>query len=189
MPFLIKLFILLIPFTLSGCQLLTKFKPSLSHTQDPEYSVEKQVNQKMNQDLGQLFSTGIEYSRLPKAQQQLICKQLKNEHKTQNDWKTAWLLTSSLNSNFNCISLPKALSLLKSIQAALEPTHYLYWQNKNKIQLLKNLSRLKSKNKNIRQKNHDLKQKLNETEVQLQDIISKIQALKVIETTINQKTQ
>ncbi len=185
MTSLFKLNILLIVVALQGCQLLADSKTPFSFSDESNHSVKVDTNQDPTL---QLLALGNKYSTQSKHQKRVLCKQLKLEYKTQKTWKTAWLLTYSLNNNFNCISLSKSLHLLKTIQESLKPEEPLYWLNNKQIQFLKTISYLQVKNKKFKRKNSGLKDQLNGVEVQLQEITSKIQALKVIETTINQKT-
>jgi len=186
MTSLFKLFILFMLFTLPGCQFLAVFKTPFNHNDKPDYPVK--VDSKQDPTL-QLLALGNKYSAQSEQQQHALCKQLKLEYETQKEWQKAWLLIYSLNSNFNCISMSKSLHLLQSIQKPLKSEMPLYWLNNKQIQLLKSISYLQVKNKKIKLKNSHLKDQLNKVESQLQEITSKIQALKIIETTINQNTQ
>jgi len=188
MPIYIKLIFVCVIF-ISGCQSLNNLKSSFYDSQKSEPSAPFATIEHDEEKFYQLLFLGNHYSRQTKDQQQLNCKQLKQQYDKKKNWQQAWLIAYSLNKNFSCISLSKTLSLLKEIQTELKPTDSLYWLNENQIQLFNTLSYLQSKNRKYKRKNAGLKEKLNEAEIQLQDVISKIQALKVIETTINQKTQ
>ncbi len=183
MTSLLKIFITLILVTSSGCQLLSSISTAFNDTTDNSVKVPA------NQQLYQLLVDSSVNSNKPIKQQKLICEQLKSAYKIQNDWRTAWLIAYSVNRNFTCLSLVDTLNILTKIQLQQTPSSPLYGLNRNQINLLKNLSYLQSKNKKFKRKNNLLKNKLNKTTAQLQDVFSKIQALKVIETTINQKTQ
>ncbi|NOR69885.1 MAG: hypothetical protein GQ532_09375, partial [Methylomarinum sp.] len=90
----------------------------------------------------------------------------------------------------NCITLKEKLVLLSSIQNMPNVSPQLLWLNNDQIYLLNKLQKLqKLQNKVYRfwRKNKNLKNQLNEAEMQLQQVISKIQALKAIETNINKK--
>lgn len=189
MPIYIKLIYVCIVISLSGCQLLNDLKSSFNNSQESESSAPFATDQNDEEKLYQLLFLSSQYSRQTQEQQQLNCKQLKQQYEKKKNWQQAWLIVYSLNKDFSCISLSKTLSLLREIQTELKPTNSLYWLNDNQINLLNKLSYLQAKNKKFKRKNAGLKEKLNEAEIQLQDVISKIQALKVIETTINQKTQ
>ena len=150
-----------------GCQNLTEYR---SHPAIQE--------ERGNQELvNKLFLQGMQYQELSKQQQQTKCNKLKQDYQAQTNWQTAWLLVYSLNTNFSCINLNKTLDLLNDIQNTPGVNAQLLWLNKNQIQLLNNLQK----------KNNSLQNQLNETEIQLQQVISQIEALKAIETSINKK--
>ena len=150
-----------------GCQTLS------------QYSVFPETQEKfMDQEqVYGLLMQGMQYQKLNKRQQRAKCKKLRQDYQNQTNWQTAWLLVYSLNADFSCVNLDKALGLLNDIQHTPGVDSQLLWLNKNQIQLLNNLQK----------KNNSLQNQLNETEIQLQQVISKIQALKAIETSINKK--
>jgi len=177
----LKLSLLCLTLTLQGCQLLSS--PNLSAKVE---STEAELEQ---DQIHRLLRQGIRYDTLSTEERHVVCKRLKLDYQEHEDWQTAWLLIYSLNKNFDCINAKQTLILLKTIHAKKDFNLHLQWLNNNQIQLLNKLNRLQSRNNLFQRKNNSLKSKLNEAEVQLQDVISKIQALKIIETTINQKTQ
>ncbi len=186
MPTLLKIFIIFIVVTSSGCQLLTDIHSTFYDTTDDSVKVPAKFK---IQQLYPLLEDSTVYSSMSVKQQKIICEQLKSAYKIQKDWQTAWLMAYSVNQNFTCLSLVDTLNILTKIQQQQPPASPLYWLNIHQINLLNKLSYLQSKNKKFKRKNKLLKENLNKTTLQLQDIVSKIQALKIIETTINQKTQ
>ena len=178
MPYLLPIFLILTLLTVQGCQLM------------PIHSIANESTQEQNQDqILSLLRQGSRYSDLSKKEQQTVCKRLTLDYQQHNDWQTAWLLIYSLNNNFKCVNLSKTITLLKSIQADIAVNPSLQWLNIQQLQLLNKHQSLQTRNNRYLRKNSHLKTQLNEAEIQLQNVISKIQALKVIETTINQKTQ
>jgi len=176
-----KITLLLSLLTLQGCQLLSPANVSAKVK-----STEAELEQ---DEIYRLLRQGKRYNTLTTEERYVVCKRLKLDYQEHDDWKTAWLLVYSLNKNFDCINSKQTLILLKSIQEKSGFNLHLLWLNTNQIQLLNKLNQLQSRNNHFQRKNNNLKSKLNEAEIQLQDVISKIQALKIIETTINQKTQ
>ena len=164
---LFKLLFFLLILSHQGCQNLTEYR-SLPAMQE-ERSNQEPINE--------LFIQGMQYQELNKQQQQTKCNKLKQDYQAQTNWQTAWFLVYSLNADFSCIDLNKTLELLSVIQNTPGVNAQLLWLNKNQIQLLNNLQK----------KNISLQDQLNETEIQLQQVISQIQALKAIETSINKK--
>jgi hypothetical protein len=143
-----------------------------------------------------LLRLGNQYSKLTKEGQLIACKQLLIDHKVQGDWQSAWLIVYLLNDNFNCVNQAETLELLKTIELNKKVAVSLQWLNRNQINLLNNAisfqtekNSFKRKNKNLKIKLIETKLQLEQTETQLKEVISKIQALKIIETTINQKTE
>ena len=182
-------FLLLFPALLAqGCQMLPSY---------PFYKAEERVTEKVaetetdrqHDQIHSLLRLGKQYSKLSKEGLQDACKQLELDYLHQKDWQSAWLLVYLLNEDFNCVNQAKTLKLLKAIQSDKEFSTSLKWLNHNQIELITKLISLQTKNNNFKKKNNNLEKQLNETETQLQDVVSKIQALKVIETTINQKTE
>jgi hypothetical protein len=182
-------FLLLVTALLAqGCQILHSY---------PYYKVEKRETEKVaetetdrsHDQIHSLLQLGKQYRKLSKEGLPDACKQLELDYLHQKDWQSAWLLVYLLNEDFNCVNQTKTLKLLKAIQSDKEFSTYLKWLNHNQIVLITKLISLQTKNNNFKKKNNALATQLNEAETQLQDVISKIQALKVIETTINQKTE
>jgi|GEM_PF-2246358 len=188
MATLLKIFISFIVLTSSGCQLLTDWKASLNDSTEESAITVKKATLQVEQS-NQLLQLSNLYGSKTAKEQKFICEQLKADYKVEKNWHTAWLIAYSVNSNFNCANIKKTLGLLKYIQQQQEASCPLYQLNINQIKILKKLSYLQSKNWNFKHKNKVLKKEITEAEIQLQEVISKIQALKVIETTINQKTQ
>jgi len=188
MATLLKIFITFIVLTSSGCQLLTDWKTSLNNSSEELAITDGQVISSVKQSNQLLQLSNLYGSKTPK-EKKFICEQLKADYKIDKNWHTAWLIAYSVNSNFKCLNIKKTLVLLNEIQQQQETSCPLYQLNDNQIKILKSLSSLQSKNWNFRNKNNILKKEITEAEIQLQEVISKIQALKVIETTINQKTQ
>jgi len=164
---LIKLLFTSLFLMSQGCQSLSAYMPYPS-TQD---------NTADQQQLSNLFLLGIQYQELNNQQQKAACITLKQKYQQRPEWETAWLLVYSLNSHWSCLSLNKTLRLMKTIQNTPGIHPQVLWLNKNQIQLIKTLKK----------SNNNLQNQLNETETQLQQVISKIQALKAIETNINKK--
>jgi len=185
---LLKIFITFIVLTSSGCQLLTDWETSFNNSAEKQDKVDVIEDPQLEQSY-QLLQLSNLYGGKSAKEQKIICEQLKDNYEVQKDWHTAWLIAYSVNSNFNCVNIKKTLGLLKNIQQQQQVSSLLYQLNYNQIQILKKLSYLQSKNWNFRHKNNILKKEITEAEIQLQEVIAKIQALKVIETTINQKTQ
>jgi len=180
MSILFKFFLIFIILTTQGCQLIPSYQSFKQKTTKAELD-QDQINR--------LFRQGNRYNKLSKEEKKVVCKHLNQDYQKVADWQTAWLLVYSLNDDFNCVNLKDTLILLKVIQANKNLNTPLQWLNANQIKVLNKLNRLQTKNNKFQRKNNSLKGKLNEAEIQLQDVIAKIQALKVIETTINQKTQ
>ena len=164
---LFKLLFFLLILSHQGCQTLSQY-PVFPETQEKSMDQEQVYG---------LLIQGMQYQQLNKQQQQTQCQKLKLDYQTQTNWQTAWLLVYSLNTDFSCVNLDKTLRLLNDIQQTPEVDPQLLWLNKNQIQLFNTLQK----------KNRILQNQLNETETQLQQVISKIQALKAIETSINKK--
>lgn len=167
-----------------GCQLIRDYQFLSKEQPSRQSEAEKGHDQMFS-----LLRQGKRYSELSKQEQRVVCKQLTLDYQQHKDWQTAWLLIYALNQNFTCVSQSDTVILLQKIEKNTEVSPSLQWLNTNQIELLKKLNTLQIKVNSFQIKNHNLKSQLNEAEEQLQDVISKIQALKVIETTINQKTQ
>jgi ATP-dependent Lon protease len=174
MHLLFKLLFILLTLTIQGCQFQNTRQSS------PETPSEQE-------QIYRLFRQGRQYAELNKDVQQTICKRLKKDYQTQADWQTAWLLVYSLNTKFNCVSQNETLALLKAINTALEPEGLLLWLNKNQLQSLNEINNLQSNINKQQNKNNRLKNQLAVTKKQLEEVNSKIQALKAIETSINKK--
>lgn len=127
-----------------------------------------------------MLTQGMYYHGLEKQEQKGKCDQLKQDYKLHSQWQRAWLLAYSLNPDFHCIKLDKTLNLLETIQDTPEISPELDWLNRHEYQLLKLLQQFK-------RKNNSLKNQLKDTKKELQEMQSKIQALKMIETNINKK--
>ncbi len=184
MHLLFRLFLLLIILTSLGCQNLKDSLKSLVTLDDQNHQMQR------------LLNYGEQYNELGKEQRRSLCKKLKQDFKTQDNWETAWLLVYSLNDNFNCVSLKESLSMLNSIQNAKNPNKHLQWINKNQIKLLNNLNNFQKQNNKVHKRNRYIhtkldqsKQQLEELNAKLEELNAKIQELKAIETSIYKKTQ
>ncbi len=180
MRHLFKYLFLVLTLTSQGCSTLSQY---MSDATTRELSND-------SDQISQLFNQGLQYQQLTKRQKQQRCKLLQQQYKTNADWHVAWLLAYSLNDNDNCISQKRTLELLIHIQNAADVNPQVLWLNKNQIQLfnkLHKLQQLQGKVDKFQKKNNKLQNKLNKAETQLQQVISKIQALKTIETNINKK--
>lgn len=164
---LVKLLFISLILSAQGCQNLGNYITYPSILDEP--AGQEQLND--------LFLQGMEYQELNKHQQREKCNSLKQEYKNNPHWQTAWLLVYSLNSNFSCLNLNKTLVLMNKIQNTSGIHTQLLWLNQNQINLIKTLQK----------SNNSLQNQLNETEIQLQQVINKIQALRAIETSINKK--
>lgn len=189
MSALIKFILVTAILLAQGCQLL----PSYNFFKGEEESVTEAENENENErqhaQIHSLLRLGKQYSKLSKEGKKGACKELEADYQQQGDWQSAWLLVYLLNDDFNCVSQTKTLKLLKAIQLDKDFNSSLKWLNHNQIELISKLLSLQAKNNNYKKKNNNLEAQLKETGIQLQNVISKIQALKVIETTINQKTE
>ena len=155
-----------------------------------------------------LFLRGAKYAELDKQQRKIACKQLKLDFKTQEDWKTAWLLAYAVNYNFTCISLNRSIELLNIIKNDPDTIPQLHWINNNQINHLKILQKsvtakanlaikLKKSEDELKQESSkieelkaiesDINKKLDNAEMQLEEESGKIEALKVIESDMNKK--
>lgn len=183
---LFKTFLMLSLLIGQGCQLLPLSPPK-------DGSAKSRLEQAQ---LFRLFRQGERYSKLSAKEKKTVCKRLTLDFQKQDDWQTAWLLVYSLNDNFNCLGLEKTRNLLAAIQSTHNLNSTLRWLNNNQINVLNNLNTLQSKsnsfrakNRLIKKNNNKLKKQLRKTKIELKDINHKIQALKEMETTVNQNTQ
>jgi len=177
MHLLFKLLFILLTLTIQSCQTFNPFQSS-------ENTIEMLNEQ---EQIYHLLRQGRSYAELNKPVQQTLCKRLKKDYQTQADWQIAWLLIYSLNADFNCINQKETLVLLKAINTTLEPDALLLWLNKNQLQSLNEINSLQNNIKKQKKKNNSLKNQLAVTEKELEEVNSKIQALKAIETSINKK--
>lgn len=180
MQLILRLFLVSIILSTQACQLFTQKKLT------PQAHIEPSNQEQAFNILAQ----GMQYYKLDEQQQLAKCKEVKLDYKIKPSWQTAWLLTYSLNDEFRCLNLDKTLELLNSIQIMPGVNPQLLWLNKNQIQLfikLNKLHQLPTKLYRSRKQNNNLQNQLNETEIQRQKALSKIQALKAIETSINKK--
>lgn len=174
---LFKLLFLSVVLACQGCQVLSQYVPYSSTAESPG-----------KQELTvQLFSQSIRYKELPLLKKQEKCKSLKQRYQTDHDWQVAWLLAYSFNDGYACTSLKEKLLLLRLIQNTPDVSPQLLWLNNNQINLINKLQSLQAKVDKFQKKNYHLKHQLNDAEIQLKEVISKIQALKAIETNINKK--
>ncbi len=175
---LFKLLFLSVILGCQGCQMLSQYLP---------HSITPEPLEAAPDLTAQLFSQGMEYEKLTRPKKKDQCKSLKQSYKNDHNWQDAWLLAYSSNNEYNCTSIKEKLRLLKLIQTTPDLNPQLLWLNNNQINLLNKLQKLQSKVNKFQRKNYHLKKQLNEAEIQLQQVISKIQALKEIETNINKK--
>lgn len=184
MQVIVRLFFLSILLGSQACQL---------NTRNNLIPKTKSVIQPVNQEqIYHLLMQGMHYYNLDKKQQQAKCKELQLDYESKPDWQTAWLLVYSLNDEFNCLRLDKTLELLNSIQIMPGVNPQLLWLNENQLKLftkLNKLHKLPTQLNQSRKYNNNLRNKLSEAELQRQQAISKIQALKAIETSINKKLE
>jgi hypothetical protein len=178
MQLLLKLLFITLTLTIYGCQIPNTFQPS-PETRATPTSEQEQIYRLLRQ--------GRRYAELNKPVQQSMCKRLKKDYQTQADWQTAWLLVYSLNVNFNCVSQKETLTLIKAINTALEPEGLLLWLNENQLRSHNKINSLQSKINRQLKKNKSLKDQLAVATKELEEVNSKIQALKAIETSINKK--
>ena len=175
---LFKLLFLSLILSCQGCQTLSRYMPYSTTADEPLSNHEL---------MDQLFNQSIKYEQLTIAKKKERCTLLKQRYQTDNVWQVAWMLAYSSNNEYNCTSIKEKLLLLKLIQNTPDVSPQLLWLNNNQINLFNKLQALQAKVNRFQKKNYHLKHQLNEAEMQLQQVISKIQALKAIETNINKK--
>ncbi len=184
MHLFLRLFLLLILLSNQACQFTTPKNTKITQKTNKQLVNQKQVYQILDQ--------GMIYYNFDKQKKAAECKKLKQKYKNKPDWQTAWFLVYSLNTEFRCLRLGRTLELLNSIQIMPGVYPQLLWINENQLQLHQKLNKLHKLpiklNRTLKQ-NNNLQNQLNETEIQRQEAISKIQALKAIETSINKKIE
>lgn len=168
----IKLVFLFIVFICHGCKIQPHQK------QPPVFPFESE--QKEQKQIYSLFVQGMKYQDLSRVQQQAECDILKKSYQKTFDWQTGWLLVFLSDEKFTCIGLNEKLKLMKFVIKKKNSLLPLYWLNENQIYLLNTIDELG-------RKNIKLKHNLKEANINLDEMSSKIEALKAIENGINQK--
>ncbi len=179
MHYLYKLTILFLFTTIQSCQLIPNY-PSSAET----ILLSDEQEQVFN-----LLRQGKRYDELSKLHRRAVCKRLQLDYYAHADWQSAWLLAYSLNENFNCVTLNKALKLLKDIQIDKNANAQLQWLNKNQIKLLVYLNNVQKNRNRLRKQLQNSKKQLKNLQEQLTKENNKIEALKAIETSINKKLE
>ncbi|PCJ31319.1 MAG: hypothetical protein COA90_06625 [Gammaproteobacteria bacterium] len=187
MKLFIKLLFLILIVSIQACQVArqqpevlpadlaidqTLILPPSAEADSTEAAANLQRLNEQNQ-LVEFFSQSNEYHNFTIKKQQQLCRQLKQDYKENSDWKTAWLLVYALNDDFKCLTLSKSLGLLKAMQKDTEMNSQFYWLNAQQIKLFNDL-------RNAKRKSYSLSNKLKKEN-------SKIEALKAIESDINDK--
>jgi len=187
MKVFIKLFFVILLFSIQACQLQTPtrveapidLETNQSLIVPPNFDVDlaesnTNLNVKTEQvQLIDLFARSAKYHDFDNKKKQQLCEQFKQDYKQTSDWQAAWILIYGLNDNFKCMKLSESLTLLKTLQKSVEVNSQLYWLNEQQIKLLADL--LSSK-----RRIYSLSTKLKKEN-------SKIEALKAIESDINDK--
>jgi len=169
-----KLFFLVLILNLQGCQSFLLGNPS------PPVVYKVPAGLPEQEQAFYLLKLTQQYSELNKNQEALACKELTKEYAINPTWQVAWVLVHGLNNDFKCLSLSKTQKLIIDIQAKQSFDLQLQWVNENKARDLKGIQ--------VRNKKYSrLRRKFNESQEQLQELESKIQALKAIESSINKK--
>jgi len=189
MKVFIKLFFVILLFSIQACQLQTPtrveapidLETNQSLIVPPNFDVDlaesnTNLNVKTEQvQLIDLFARSAKYHDFDNKKKQQLCEQFKQDYKQTSDWQAAWILIYGLNDNFKCMKLSESLTLLKTLQKSVEVNSQLYWLNEQQIKLLADL--LSSK-----RRIYSLSTKLKKEN-------SKIEALKAIESDINNKLE
>lgn len=188
---LLKLFFLFFFLISLGCQAPSSYKKSTK------------IPGKISIDHKQvfiLFTEGMHNQDLTKREQISKCNQLKKGYQTNPNWQTAWLMVYTLNEDYSCMNQKETLNLFKKIQIMPGVSPQLLWLNKSQIlwhsklkqsgklqSKIKQSGKLQSKLNKVQKKNNSLQNQLEITKNKLEQVNSKIQALKTIETNINKK--
>ena len=187
MKLFIKLFFVILLFSIQACQLQNPTRVPVSADLEtnkslivpPNFDVDSaesntNLSVKIEQvQLINLFAQSAKYHDFDNKKKQQLCEQFKQDYKQTSDWQAAWILVYGLNDNFKCMKLSESLTLLKTLQKSVEINSQLYWLNEQQIKLLADL--LSSK-----RRIYSLSTKLKKEN-------SKIEALKAIESDINDK--
>ncbi len=187
MKLFIKLFFVILLLSIQACQLQNPtrvedpvdLETNQSLIVPPNFDVDlaesnTNLNVKTEQvQLIDLFARSAKYHDFDNKKKQQLCEQFKQDYKQTSDWQTAWILVYGLNDNFKCMKLSESLTLLKTLQKSVEINSQLYWLNEQQIKLFADL--LSSK-----RRIYSLSTKLKKEN-------SKIEALKAIESDINDK--
>ncbi len=163
--------ILLILALTQGCQLLNSSR----------------LNSAEQEQIDKIFFQASQYSSISDKEQLSSCEKLKNEYSKTEHWPAAWLMLYSLNKDFKCINLSDSIKLSKVLQNNENFAEQLKFLNQHQIHLFNQMQELQHTNFQYKKNNHALKSKLKHVDGKLKDLSSKIQALKIIETTLNKK--
>ncbi len=193
---LVKYILFSFVFTLQGCQPYLKnfFQPSKSiesTAHEQPYDVVRRIQQGQVYDL---LKRTQQYYVLNQKQRTLACKELRLEYDKNPDWQVAWLLVYALNSDFSCVQLGEAITMLGVIQTQQSAGLHLQWLNKEKIKILESMKEQYNQNRRLRNTLKKSEEQLAITQEQIEiaqdqlvELSSKIQALKAIESSINKK--
>lgn len=177
---LIKYILFVLILSTQACRTMPWVKPE-------EVAIPENPVSADQQQIIRLLRQGDRYEALNSAERLVVCKRLLLDYQQQADWQTAWLLIYALNDKFSCVGQKETIKLLHAIQEDKGTSPSLLWINRILIPNYKSLRTLQLQLNKYYSKNKGLRTQLQDAETQLQQVISKIQALKEIETSINKK--
>lgn len=159
---------------LTSCQNIPAFF-SANNSQKKPSKVEQLVN------YGAVFA--FEYRRVPEA----TCKKYRQDYQ-QGDWRAGWVLALHANETKteHCLNRKQALTILIKLEADKVIYPELLWLTHVHVEWINALQKEENSNNWLKREIDRKRARMTELENANQDLEAKLEALKAIETSINQ---
>ena len=125
----------------------------------------------------------LDYDVAPKT----TCAKFKKLYQ-QGDWRAGWVLALHIpeSESKQCLNITEAVQILTTLESEKKIDPDLIWLNQYHLRLLNKLQQQTKKVSQLKSAMRSNKQQIVDLQDENQDLVEKLEALKAIETSINQ---
>ncbi len=143
-------------------------------------------------ELDKLMAFGVYFSSLSNKEKKNECNQLRFNYSVLNDWSSGWALAYAINEYSGCGTINDGIKILKKIHDTKLNSEQIEWLISYQVTLLTQRKTIEILKRQKHQLNLDLKlskEQLSNCQDDKKNMVLKIQDLKSIETSINQRLE
>ncbi|MCW8929862.1 MAG: hypothetical protein OQL19_06455 [Gammaproteobacteria bacterium] len=181
---ILKIIFLLIVSTIIGCK-------SIIHQENPVIQDISRLSCSIS-ELDKFMAFSNSFSSLPDKEKKIECDQLRFNYSVLNDWSSGWALAYAINEYPGCGKIDDGIKILKKIHNIKMNSKQIEWLINYQITLLtqrKTIGILKNQKHQLKQELKISNEELSNCQNEKKSMVLKIQELKSIETSINQRLE